>query len=138
MDVAYKFDNNNYAEYGNIIIRSQFIEIWNDFYMYAVNLNGNWQASQDIYYKIILPTACSNPKLFAKWTHNLVKTSGVKIRKKSVFINSIKKLMNTTPNKAGINKIMTEMFIAGLDKPIYAKNALNNIGSSLSGSDANY
>ncbi len=124
MDVAY---NGNYAGHRKDIIRKQFIEIWNDFYMYAVNLSGNWQASQDIYYTIILPTACSNPKLFAKWTYDLVKTSEVKIRKKSTFLNSIKKLMNTTPGKDNINKIMTEIFIAGLDKPIYARNALNNV-----------
>ncbi len=124
MDVAY---NDNYAEHGNSVIRNQFIEVWNDFYMYAVNLNGNWQASQDIYYKIMLPTACNNPKLFAKWTYNLVQFSGVKIRKKSVFLNSIKKLMNVNPNKDNINKLMTEIFIAGLDKPVYARNALNNI-----------
>src|SRR6056297_973730 len=93
------FDNCSGGFDKNLNCRNNHIDVWTDLFNYSSNLNGNWMRSRQIFYDYILPTAEEDPVQFAKWIRKMVKQSGLKIKSRSEFINSIKSLRNIKNNK---------------------------------------
>ena len=127
------FLNNIYFSKQEINIRDNPVDLWSDYLSYACNLYGNWFVSRDIFLRNLVPTAEKNPALFAKWIDDMVKISGVKILQKSSYISSLKLSRKTGMYEkhapSDIKKALTLLFNAGLDKPIYAKKAIDSLRS---------
>lgn len=114
-----------------LIIRQNALEVWYDLFIYAKNLKGNWMVSQEIFNLRIAPTALNKPEYFADCVEEMVKVSGMKVKRSSSFKKSIK-LLKSLKNKSIepelIMATITNIFKAGLEEPLYAERAIRFCG----------
>lgn len=116
------------------VIRKDPLDLWDDLFLYADNLNGNWPVSKEIFDRYLLPTAEENPFMFAKWVDDMVKTSGLKIKCSASFMKSLNRIKRfrllKKTNKADLKKVLVNLFNAGLCEPKIARNALEHAKNS--------
>lgn len=108
--------------------RDNCLDVWKDVLLYSSSLKGNWLISRQVFYKSMVPTAVKHPVKFARWINELVKTSGLKIKSRAGFLRSLnylRKMKNNT-NENDVQKVLFNLFEAGLNEPLYAIKALNN------------
>lgn len=115
----------------NTDVRNSSLQVWDDLFLYASNLRGNWLLSKEIFYKNLLPTAEKDPALFAESVANMVQTSGLKIKYDSTYkksLNLLRKFRRFRKDKKNfIKRVLTGLFLSGLNEPLYAQSALNKL-----------
>lgn len=131
MDLANTNFSSAFDENFSTNARNNHLDLWSDFLSYAENLNCNWLVSQDIFRNSIVPTAQKDPMLFARWVRTMVKSSGRKIKSRTIFAKSLKILRKfknqNASNNSELSIVITELLEAGLKEPSYAKLAINKI-----------
>lgn len=121
--VGHSFDfNSDFEE------RDNCLDVWKDVLLYSSSLKGNWLISRQVFYKSMVPTAVKHPAKFARWINGLVKTSGIKIKSRAGFLESLNYLRKMTKDTSenDVQKVLFNLFEAGLNEPLYAIKALNN------------
>lgn len=110
----------------NFEVRDNYLDVWKDVLLYSSCLNGNWVISRRVFYESIVPTAEKSPAVFARWINKLVKTSGLKIKSRSGFLQALKNLrkFHKKNNRSDIKKVLFGLLESGLNEPSYAIKAL--------------
>lgn len=113
---------------GNFEAKDNYMEVWNDVFLYSSNLNGNWIKSRQVFYESMVPTAEKNPSKFARQIHELVKASGLKIKSRAGFIRALNYLrkIHKKNKRNEIKKALFSLFEAGLNEPLYALKAIKH------------